>query len=135
MTSRDPIGWMWAEACQMLAQAERLQQQFFRLDFPRGARIAWEPPVDVFEDEDEFVVVAALPGVAPGHAEALFDGRTLLIRARRRVPLHDRHYAIERMEIPHGYFERRLVLPAIPLEISAQQWRDGCLVLSLKKVR
>ena len=119
MPSRDSIGWMWADACQMLERAERLQRQFFRLDFPRGARVAWEPPVDVFEDEREFVVVVALPGVAPGNAEAAIDGRTLLIRARRRVPMAERHCTIERMEIPYGYFERRLTLPPMPLELVA----------------
>ena len=77
MPSRDPIGWMWAEACQMLDQAERLQRQFFRRDFPRGAGVAWQPPVDVFEDEREFVVVVALPGVSPANAEAKIDGDTL----------------------------------------------------------
>ena len=134
MPSRDSIGWMWADACQMLERAERLQRQFFRLDFPRGARVAWEPPVDVFEDEREFVVVVALPGVAPGNAEAAIDGRTLLIRARRRVPMAERHCTIERMEIPYGYFERRLTLPPMPLELVAQQLSDGCLVLSVRKV-
>jgi HSP20 family protein len=135
MPSRDPIGWMWAEACQMLDQAERLQRQFFRLDYPRGARVAWEPPVDVFEDEHEFVVVVALPGVAPGNAEAMIDGRTLLIRARRRLALRDRRCSIERLEIPYGYFERRLVLPQMRLELDAQQWSDGCLVLTIRKMR
>ena len=135
MPSRDTIGWMWAEACQTLDQAERLQRQFFRLDFPRGARAAWQPPVDVFEDEREFVVVVALPGVSPDNADAKIDGRTLLIRARRRVSLQDRHCSIERLEIPHGYFERRLVLPQIRLELDSQQWSDGCLILSLRKVR
>jgi HSP20 family protein len=135
MPSRDFIGWMWAEACQMLDQAERLQRQFFRLDFPRGARVAWEPPVDMFEDEHEFVVVVALPGVVPGHAEAAIDGSTLLIRAQRRVPLADRHCSVERLEIPSGYFERRLALPPIPLELAAQHWSNGCLVLSVRKVK
>lgn len=135
MPSRDPINWMWAEACQLLNQAERLQRQFFRLDYPRGARVAWQPPVDVFEDEREFVVVVALPGVSPGNAEAKIDGRTLLIRAMRRVSLQDRLCSIERLEIPHGYFERRLVLPQIRLELDSQQWSDGCLVLTIRKIR
>jgi HSP20 family protein len=134
MPSRDTIGWMWAEACQMLDQAERLQRQFFRLDFPRGARTAWEPPVDVFEDEHEFVVVVALPGVAPGNADAIMDGRTLLIRAMRRVPLANRRCSVERLEIPYGYFERRLLLPQMRLELGPQQWSDGCLVLTVRKV-
>jgi HSP20 family protein len=135
MPSRDLIGWMWAEACEMLDQAERLQRRFFRLDFPRGTRVAWEPPVDVFEDEREFVVVVALPGVSPGNAEVKIDGRSLLIRAKRRVSLQDRYCSIERLEIPYGYFERRLVLPQLRLELDSQQWSDGCLVLTIRKIR
>lgn len=132
MRSRDPIGWMWAEACSMLDEAERLQRQFFRLDYPRGTRVAWEPPVDVFEDEDEFAVVVALPGVAPEHADAGLEGRTLVIRARRQMPLFGRRCSVERLEIPHGYFERRLLLP-VPVQIGAKQWSNGCLILSLTK--
>lgn len=135
MPSREPIEWMWTEACRMLDQAERLQRQFFRLDFPRGTHVAWQPPVDVFEDERELVVVVALPGVSPGNAEVKIDGRTLLIRARRRVSLQDRHCSVERLEIPHGYFERRLALPQMWLELDSQQWSDGCLVLTIRKVR
>ncbi len=135
MSSRDPIGWMWAEACRMLDEAERLQRQFFRLDFPRGARVAWEPPVDVFENEREFVVVVALPGVSPESAEATINGRTLLVRARRQVSQGSGHFSIERLELPHGYFERRLVLPQIRLALDSQRWSDGCLVLTIRKMK
>ena len=62
MRERDPIGSMWAEACELLGQAERLQRQFFRLDRPRGARAAWEPPVDVFEENENLVVKTDVQG-------------------------------------------------------------------------
>jgi HSP20 family protein len=133
MSSRDPLGRMWA--FQMLDEAERLHRQFFRLVSPRGARAAWEPPVDVFEDEREYVVVVALPGVAPDDAEAAIEGRTLVIRAQRRLPLDDRNCSVQRMEIPHGYFERCLELPPIPLELAGHEWSDGCMVLTVRKVR
>ena len=64
MASRNPTSWMWAEACQVLEQAERLHRQFFRLSAP-GTRVAWEPPVDVFENEREVTIIVALPGVSP----------------------------------------------------------------------
>lgn len=133
MRSRDPLARMWAEACQLLDQAERLHRQFFRLDYPRGTRVAWEPPVDVFEDEGEWVVVVALPGVSPHDAEAAIEGRALVIRAERRVPLAGRDCAIERLEIPYGYFERRLELPAPGLELGSKEWSNGCLVLTVRK--
>ena len=103
--------------------------------FRAAQRVAWQPPVDVFEDEREFVVVVALPGVSPGNAEAKIDGRTLLVRARRGVSLPDRACSIERLEIPYGYFERRLVLPQMRLELDSRQWSDGCLVLTIRKTR
>ena len=109
----------------MLDQAERLQRQFFRLDFPRGTRVAWEPPVDVFENEREFVVVVALPGVSPDNAEATIDGRTLLSPRQAPCIALDRHFSIKRLELPHGYFERRLVLPQIRLNWTRS---DGVMV-------
>jgi HSP20 family protein len=133
--SRDPGTRMWANAFQLLDEAERLHRQFFRLVSPRGARAAWAPPVDVFEDEHEFVVVVALPGVAREDAEAAIEGRTLVIRAQRRLPVDEnRHCSVQRLEIPHGYFERRLELPAIPLELARPEWSDGCMVLTVRKI-
>lgn len=132
MTTRDPAARMWAEACRLIEQAERLHRQFFRFD-RIAARPAWEPPVDVLEDDREIAVVVALPGVAPGEAEVVLDRDALLIRAERRVPFGDRAREIRRLEIPHGRFERRVPLPPIPLAPAGTRWVDGCLVVVLRK--
>ena len=134
MASRDPTTSMWTEALQLLEQAERMHRQFFRLGVP-GAITAWEPPVDVFEDEREITIIVALPGVPSGRAEVRHEPRSLLVRAERRIPFADGGCAIRRLEIPYGYFERRIPLPAEPLELSTQKWADGCLILSLRKRR
>jgi HSP20 family molecular chaperone IbpA len=125
---------MWSEACRVLERAERLQRQFFNIDFPRGARVAWEPPVDVFEDDRELIIVVALPGVSPGNADSMVDEGTLLVRAKSPLWVGSRHCSIQRLEIPHGYFERRILLPQIRLELDSQQWIDGCLVLTMRKL-
>ena len=125
--------WMWAEACQLLEQAEGRHRQFFRLGDPGGAHLAWEPPVDVFEDEGEILIVVALPGVPAERIEVSFDSRTLVVRARRKIPFGGRSVAVHRLEIPHGYFERRIELPASPLELGARESIDGCLILSMRK--
>ena len=134
MSSRDPTGWMWAEACQLLDEAERLHRQFFRLGVSAGARIAWEPPVDVFENEDQVTIIVALPGVAPDRVEVAQDPRALTIRAERRLPIEEHGCAIRRLEIPHGYFERRVALPPGRLELSHREWVNGCLVLAMRKL-
>ena len=62
MAPNDTRAWMWAEACELLDRAERLNRQFFQ---PLSTRQAvWEPPVDLFETDRALWVVVALPGVA-----------------------------------------------------------------------
>ncbi len=53
MKERDLAGWMWADACELIAQGERLHRQFFRVGAPRERLPTWEPPVDVFETDGE----------------------------------------------------------------------------------
>src|SRR5262249_14685386 len=134
MASGDPTAGMWTEALQLLEEAERMHRQFFRLGAP-GAVTAWEPPVDMFEDDGEITIVVALPGVSPELVEVTHERHSVLVRAERRIPLQDRACAIQQLEIPYGYFERRIPLPAESLELAARKWADGCLILSLRKRR
>ena len=125
---------MWAEACQMLEQAERLHRQFFRLGAPRGARTAWEPPVNVFEDEESYIIMVALPGVAAECVEVLLDSSSVVVRASCEVPFGVRAREVRRLEIPYGYFERRIQLPARTFEVVQRELVNGCLILNLRKV-
>jgi HSP20 family molecular chaperone IbpA len=132
MSKRDPNTWMWAEACQMLEQAERLHRQFFRLG-TAGPRTAWEPPVDVFEDKDQFAIVVALPGVPAERIDVVIDGNSLIVRAQCEMPPMA-GYVIQRMEIPHGYFERRIELPDIRMQLDPPRSLNGMLILNLRKL-
>lgn len=132
MTRHDATLWMWAEACQMLDQAERLQRQFFTLG-PAGPRTTWEPPVDVYEDEDAFDIVVALPGVPPDCIEVGIEDGGLVVRARCELAVRGSSSVVQRMEIPHGHFERHLALPAVRLELEPPQSRHGLLLLRLRK--
>jgi HSP20 family molecular chaperone IbpA len=74
--------WMWSEACEMLARAERMHREFFRP--ARASRLpAWEPPVDVLETERDVQVLMALPGVEPERVEAAIDGASSAVFACR----------------------------------------------------
>ncbi len=133
MPKRDPNTWMWAEACQLLDQAERLHRQFFRPG-PSGVRTTWEPPVDVLEDEEQFEIVVALPGVPPDCIEVDIDGKGLVVRAQCEVRLRASGYVVQRMEIPHGYFERRIELPDMRLRLEPARSVNGLLILNLRKL-
>ena len=87
MTSRNPTDWMWAQAVELIDEAERMHRQFFRLAGSERPQAVWEPPVDVFEDEREVVIVVALPGVPPERVEVAMEPGELRRARRARVPL------------------------------------------------
>ncbi|MDP2706807.1 MAG: Hsp20/alpha crystallin family protein [Burkholderiales bacterium] len=133
MSSRNPNSWMWAQACDLLDQAERMHRQFFQLSASGRTRAVWEPPVDVFEDEREIIIVVALPGVPAGRVEVTIESGTLVVRAESRIPFAGARGAVRRLEIPYGYFERRIQLPEMRLEAATREFMDGCLILRLRK--
>jgi len=132
MSTRYPTDWMWAQACELIEQAERMHRQFFHLTASARAQAAWEPPADVFEDEDEVIVVVALPGVPAERIEVTIEPGVLAIRAERPPSLGAQHQ-VRQLEIPYGFFERRIRLPDVGLHVDVRELRDGCLVLKLRK--
>jgi HSP20 family molecular chaperone IbpA len=124
--------WMWAEACEALARAERLQREFFRLG-PPSKRPNWEPPVDIFDTGDALWIVAALPGVASPSIEIAVADGVLTLSGERRPPVQQRDATIHRIEIPQGRFERRIALPAGRYDLTRHDLRDGCLTLVLRR--
>jgi len=121
--------WMWSEACDQLARAERLHRQFFQ---PRHSG-AWEPPVDILETEREVLIFVALPGVSLDKAEAVIDGADLVIAGTRVLPPELRTATIHRLELPQGRFERRVRLPTGRYRDVRRSAADGCLVVTLGK--
>ena len=121
--------WMWSEACDQLARAERLHRQFFQ---PRHSG-AWEPPVDIIETEREVLIFVALPGVSLDKAEAVIDGADLVIAGTRVLPPELRTATIHRLELPQGRFERRVRLPTGRYRDVRRSAADGCLVIALRK--
>ena len=131
--TNDSAVWMWAEACEMMGQADRLQRQFFRPAAHRTARAAWEPPADVYEDEHELLVVIAMPGVTPERVQIFSEPGALIVRGSRPLPWVGPGHSLRRLEIPHGNFERRIPLPPGRMEIGPAELLNGCLILRLHK--
>jgi HSP20 family protein len=125
-----PNSWMWSEACDVLARAERMQREFFR---PARARMAWEPPVDVLETDRDVLVFMALPGVEPERVEAAIDGSDLVVAGARVLPAALRTAVIHRLELPQGRFERRVRLPAGRYAAVSHKLVNGCLLITLEK--
>jgi HSP20 family protein len=126
--------WMWSEACEMLARAERMHRDLFRPAGTQARQPAWEPPVDILETEFEVLALIALPGVDAEKAEAVIEDGELVIAGVRTYPPVLRTATIHRLELPQGNFYRRLRLPAGRYSTVRRAVADGCLVITLQKV-
>ncbi len=136
MSTGDPRNWMWSEALQMLARAERLQREVFNPPGPSPrAAISWEPPVDVLETNDAVLVLVALPGVDAKQVKLVIHNGVLLIAGERVLPPELRTAVIHRIELPQGRFERQVRLPAGVYEQPTSAAADGCLIVRLPKAR
>jgi HSP20 family protein len=133
--AKDLESWMWAEAVSALERADRLHRQSFRPLPGRATQPAWEPPLDLLETPDALWIIVALPGVETGDVEVAIVGGTIHIAGTRPIPPALRGAAIHRLEIPYGRFERQVTLPAGRYELAHRALTDGCLTLSLHKLR
>lgn len=133
MTSHKTIDWMWAQASDLLDQAERMQRQMFHLAAPNHEWVTWQPPVNVFENEQELIVIVALPGVPQDKVEIVPAPGELLIRALCPFPFANDQKAVCRLEIPYGRFERRIAIPAVRPDTLRREFRDGYLIMQFEK--
>jgi len=125
--------WMWSEACEILARAERMHRDLFRPAGTQARLPEWEPPVDILETEFEVLALVALPGVNADNAQAVIEDGDLVIAGTRILPPELRTAVIHRLELPQGRFYRRLRLPAGRYSAVRRVVADGCLVITLQK--
>jgi HSP20 family protein len=133
MASDTVRDWMWSEACEVLARAERMHREVFR---PAGAPArlpVWEPPVDILETEFELLILVALPGVDPQDAQATIEGGDLVIAGTRILPPELRTAIIHRLELPQGRFYRRLRLPPGRYSKVSRAATAGHMLITLQK--
>ena len=130
MANEDPRQWMWGEALDMLARAERMHRQLFQPASTSARRPSWEPPVDILEYDQGLRLLFALPGVAPEDIQVRLEAGALIVTAVRRLSHASGAGMIRRLEIPHGRFVRRIAL-AGPTRIADSQYHNGCLELHL----
>src|SRR5262245_49331070 len=95
---------------------------------------AWTPAVDIFEDENQFLIKAELPEVGREDVKVSLNENTLSITGERRIENEEKREGYHRVERRYGQFYRSFTLPpnADPERISAQ-FKEGVLRLSIPK--
>ncbi len=96
----------------------RLQRDLDRLfshptlgDEPQQSVADWVPPVDIREEDKQFVIFADLPGVDAKNIDVTLEKGELTIRGRRDLEARDEQHGFRRVERTGGQFYRRFSLP------------------------
>jgi HSP20 family protein len=127
------FGWMWAQACELVDRADRMQRQFVRYVGPGADAAVWEPPVDIQETSDGLHFVFALPGVDPEQINIRLEPNALTVSAVRTLRLGSSDCVIRRLEVPHGRFVRRISLAGARLRLGESRYLNGCLEVRLNR--
>ena len=91
------------------------------------------PPVNVFRQGHDFVLVAELPGIDRSKLDVQVKGRQVRIRGTKTVDL-DGDVSVHRRERRAGTFDRTLVIPAdLDGDKVRAEYRNGVLALHLPR--
>ena len=91
------------------------------------------PPVNVFSEGEDFVIVAELPGVKKEDLDVQVKGDTVRIRGKKVVEIGD-EASVHRRERTDGQFDRTLSFPAqLDAAKASADYRDGVLTLRLPR--
>jgi HSP20 family protein len=118
------------------SEFRRTLDEMLRVANPRFtlSRHRWRPQMDIYETGKEIVIQAEIAGIRSEEIHLEIGARTVKISGVRETCPRggDAHYRLA--EIPCGYFERTLALPApIDTETAAAVYRDGLLEIRLTK--
>jgi HSP20 family molecular chaperone IbpA len=110
---------------------KREQADVATVERTRGGA-TYTPRIDIWENEDELVLYAEMPGVLPEHLDIHFENRELRIHGK----VHPRHEKINFLygEYGIGDFYRTFTIgETIDSEKITAELKDGVLTLHLPK--
>ena len=116
---------------------QKVVDEVFHLVRPafRNYECIWRPNIDVYESVDEIIVLADMAGLNKEELHIEVDRKKVKIAGIRKVIqlLENARYC--QAEIPHGYFERQVVLPAaVEAQSATASYADGILMIRMNKL-
>lgn len=94
----------------------------------------WEPPMDVFDTETEFVVIMDIAGMNRKEMSVFTDGHVLRISGVRKDIIPAGKKQFHALEIQVGPFQRLIGIPVPVVEDSlSTHYSNGLLEVRLKK--
>ncbi len=115
---------------------QRLIGELFKDIKPLGYQPdrSFHPPMDIYETDEELVVVVEVAGMRGEDIRVVFEKDLLSISGVRSEISSAHKIRLHQMEIDYGRFERTLRIP-FPLKVNEFKatYRQGFLVISVPK--
>ena len=83
----------------------------------------WQPPVDIYEDEETVVIKAEVPDIDQKDIEVRIEDNTLTLRGERKLDQSVRKDNYHRVERYYGPFQRSF---SIPPTIDQEKVKASC---------
>ena len=100
---------------------------------PQDRAATVHPRVDVLESEDEFLVLADMPGVKPDDVDIRFEKGELTVHGTRRGPAGATEPALREYE-PVNYHRGFVVAETVAADRITAEMKNGVLTVRLPKV-
>ena len=98
------------------------------------ARGAWNPSVDIYENKDQIVLEAELPGMNREDFDVTIENNVITVRGERRFEKKDESDSYHRVERSYGSFTRSFTLPqTVSAEGAMAEYKNGVLRVTLPK--
>lgn len=125
----------------LMKELEEMQQQTGRMlrNMSLGRMMSfesgqWQPPVDVYESDAEFIIYCDLAGADKESISVVVDETHLRLTGTRQLPKHEAIACVHQLEIELGQFSRLITLPGyIDTENVASVYTNGILKITLPK--
>ena len=107
---------------------------YARTDDREITRGAWTPSVDIFENKDQLVIEAELPGMKPEDVNVSIENNVLTLHGERKLEQKTEGDNFHRVDRSYGSFTRSFTLPpTVSSENANAEFENGVLRLTLAK--
>ena len=97
-------------------------------------RGAWNPSVDIYENKDQIVLEAELPGMKQDDFELTVENNVITLRGERQFEKKEDSDNYHRVERSYGSFTRSFTLPqTVSAEGATAEYNNGVLRVTLPK--
>jgi len=97
-------------------------------------RGAWAPSVDIYENKDQIVLEAELPGMNQEDFDLSIENNVITLRGERKFEKTEESDNYHRVERSYGAFTRSFTLPhTVSAEGASAEYNNGVLRVTLPK--